>query len=144
LPTEEEWELAARGWDGRLYPWGNNAKDDDLVNSCGKECQEHLAKLGPERYPVDDGIPDTIPVGSHPKNVSPFGALDMVGSVQEWTLGDPCKHTTDERIQIKSPCYPNDRVVRGGGGFPAARRFRQNWQSKHPALGFRCVHPGKK
>jgi serine/threonine-protein kinase len=142
LPKEEEWELAARGWDGRPYPWGNRPPDDELTNTCGAECKKHMAELGPKSYPLENGLPDTAAVGSHPANASPFGALDMVGSVQEWTLGDPCKYTTDDRIRMLSPCFPNDRVVRGGGAFPADRRFRHNWQSRRPELGFRCVHPG--
>ncbi len=69
LPTESEWQKAARGTDGRIYPWGNTMDSIIRANSYGNK----------------DGYVITSPVGSFPAGVSPYGAYDMVGNVWEWT-----------------------------------------------------------
>lgn len=95
LPTEEQWQYAAQGDDGRLYPWGNEW-DCKRCNNSVKPCQSS----------------GTTPVRQYEgQNDSPFGVVDMSGNVWEWCLTDFQNKTND----LDSPA--ESRVIRGGGWF---------------------------
>ena len=119
LPTEEEWEWAARGGErGTNYPWGNEAPGRQLC----------WFRTGDDRSAP--GFGSTCPVGSFPAGNSPAGIMDLAGNVWEWTSS-----TADER-----------RVSRGGGWFDdypgsvsAANRYRSSPGSRGYGLGFRCA-----
>jgi serine/threonine-protein kinase len=91
LPTSDEWERAARGTEGRLYPWGDEwdpGRANFADSSCPKEVdtdgEGHMHRIQPD-LAASDGFPYTAPVGSFPSGVSPVGAFDMAGNVWEMT-----------------------------------------------------------
>jgi len=150
LPGELEFEFAARGSDGRVFPWGDDPPSAQTLNGCGKECVEwrKAAGLSPVEplYPEDDGFVGTAPVGSAPAGRTQAGLLDIVGNVFEWTA-DPFRPYPRPDAEAAVPAaLGNNRVIRGGAfnsfepeHTDPALRLPYDADAHTHGIGFRCA-----
>jgi formylglycine-generating enzyme required for sulfatase activity len=132
LPTEAEWEKAARGTDGRQWPWGSTFAADRV-------------NYRPGGTAADSG--DTVRVGSYPAGASPYGAMDMVGNVWEWVADwyAPSYEGLAAGPNPQGPASGEQRVIRGGswnsniGSARAASRAGAPPDQRYFDIGFRCA-----
>ena len=128
LPSEAEWEKAARGTDGRPFPWGKKPVNSTLAN-------------------YNDTLGDTSSVGSYPAGASPYGLLDMAGNVRQW-VADWFDALFYRNSPLQNPLGPgmgDKRVLRGGSfkdpanGVRVTTRFEHEPGSAGMNRGFRCA-----
>jgi formylglycine-generating enzyme required for sulfatase activity len=143
LPTEAEWEKAARGTDGLQFPWGSARPSGTTANTCDVNCPYGWADAN-----VNDGYSGSGPVDAFTAGASPYGALNMAGNVWEWTatLYDADYYQTMPAENPPGPASGDTYIARGGSWQnpwefvrPASRNRETQFPENLYHVGFRCA-----